>query len=74
MVVGRVVVAPTTPFDADGVVDTEGLARQVSWLKEQGITALIAGGTTGEFAGMTSVERLTVLKATISEALAAQKD
>ena len=62
----RVVVATPTPFDDDGNVSTDGIARQVRWLADQGITGIIAGGTTGEFAGMTAMERVTVLESTRS--------
>jgi len=60
----RVTVAIPTPFAADGAIDVAGLERIVAWLKTHGVQSIIPAGTTGEFAGMTAAERLTVLKAT----------
>lgn len=45
--VPRVTFAPTTPFLDDGSLDLAGLERTVRWLRGQGVTSIIAGGTTG---------------------------
>ena len=66
MHVPRVVVATPTPFDEVGKLCTDGIARQVRWLADQGITGIIACGTTCEFAGMTAAERVMVLELTRS--------
>lgn len=53
-----------TPFLETGQVDVAGIGRMVKWLVGHGVTSIIPGGTTGEFAGMTAAERLQVLVAT----------
>ena len=61
--VPRVTFAPTTPFQRYGELDIAGLERTITWLKGQGVESIIAGGTTGEFAAMSAVERFEVLRA-----------
>ena len=62
--VPRITVAIATPFTERGEVDVDGIGRTASWLRSQGVGSIIPAGTTGEFAGMTAAERLTVLEAT----------
>eukprot|EP00908_Phaeocystis_cordata_P014035 Transcript_25141.p2 GENE.Transcript_25141~~Transcript_25141.p2 ORF type:complete len:300 (-),score=65.78 Transcript_25141:289-1188(-) len=62
--VPRITVAIATPFTEQGEVDVDGIGRTASWLRSQGVGSIIPAGTTGEFAGMTAAERLTVLEAT----------
>ena len=62
--VPRITVALITPLEADGSIDEAGLQRQAVWVGQQGISSVIPGGTTGEFAAMTVAERLSVLELT----------
>lgn len=57
-----------TPFDRDGAVDPDGLARLVDRMVEAHVVALLALGTTGEFAELTPEERDTVLATVVAAA------
>ena len=52
--VSRLTFATVTPFLASGEVDTAAVTAHVEWLKRQGVSSIIAGGTTGEFAGLSA--------------------
>ena len=45
---GQVVTAMVTPFDANGVLDLDGVRRLAKWLQDNGNDGLVVGGTTGE--------------------------
>ena len=45
---GRVLTAMATPFDADGEVDLDGVARLANALVEAGNDGLVITGSTGE--------------------------
>jgi 4-hydroxy-tetrahydrodipicolinate synthase len=53
--------ALVTPFDANGGVDSEALAKLVDWQIAEGISGLVPVGSTGEAATMTLDERLSVV-------------
>ncbi len=52
-----VIPALTTPFDADGRVDEEGLAGNVEFMLEAGIHSFVTSGTMGEASALTGEER-----------------
>ena len=49
-----------TPFDADGRVDEAGLEKLVAFQVEQGVSGVLAVGTTGESPTLTWEEHNTV--------------
>lgn len=55
-----VLVALSTPFDADGRIDEAKLRDHVDFQLEQGVHGVVPGGSTGEFAAMTLDERKRV--------------
>jgi 4-hydroxy-tetrahydrodipicolinate synthase len=59
--------ALVTPFEAD-VVDTEALQTLVEWQIEQGITGLLACGSTGESFLLTPAEQKHVLETVVTQA------
>jgi 4-hydroxy-2-oxoglutarate aldolase len=57
----------TTPFDADGAVDLEGLKKNIELYNGYALTGYVAGGSTGESAFLAKDEKLKIwetLKAT----------
>lgn len=52
----------TTPFDAKGNVDYEGLARNVTRYNETGLVGYVALGSNGEAVHLTTEERAQVIK------------
>ena len=60
--------AMTTPFEANGAVDHEFLARHARWLMENGSAGVVALGSLGEGATLHSNEKIEVLN-TLVEAL-----
>ena len=56
-----------TPFDADGTVDHDALARIIHFLIDQGIDFLVALGTTGESVTLTHEEKKAVFDTFVRE-------
>ena len=54
--------ALVTPMHGDGTVDYEAFGRLIDWQIEEGISALVIAGTTGESATLTDAEHLEVLR------------
>lgn len=54
-------VALITPFNTDGEVDYEGLARLIEYQIEGGMDYLVSMGTTGEVATLSYEEKLSIL-------------
>ena len=54
--------AITTPFDPDGSVDEEFLARHVEWLLDHGCTGIVPLGSLGEGATLTFDEKVRILE------------
>jgi 4-hydroxy-tetrahydrodipicolinate synthase len=54
--------AVTTPFTAEGGVDTEAFREHLTWLRDTGLDGAVVCGTTGEFVAMDTDERLAALK------------
>lgn len=65
---GGILAAVSTPFAADGSVDEGRLRAHVDFLIDNGLHGLVPGGSTGEFAALTSDERKFVNKVVIDQA------
>ena len=63
-----VITAMTTPFTADGRVDTAALEEQTEYLIEKGIQCLYPCGTTGEMYLMSAEERELVAETVVKKA------
>lgn len=63
-----VITAMTTPFTADGQVDTEALEQQTDFLIEKGVNCLYPCGTTGEMYLMDEAERKLVAETVVRRA------
>ena len=63
-----VITAMTTPFIADGKVDTAALEEQTEYLIEKGIQCLYPCGTTGEMYLMSAEERELVAETVVKKA------
>lgn len=57
-----VIPAITTPFDVNGAVDHEFLAKHAQWMIENGCRGIVALGSLGEGATLTFDEKVEVLK------------
>ena len=64
---GEVLTAIVTPFDADGGVDLASFRRLASHLVENGSDGLVVTGTTGEAPTLTDEERLGLYEAAVDE-------
>jgi 4-hydroxy-tetrahydrodipicolinate synthase len=60
-------VAMITPFNKDASVNVEGVKTLVNYFVEQGVTGILASGTTGESATMSHKEDLLVIKTVLDE-------
>ncbi|NLJ57871.1 MAG: 4-hydroxy-tetrahydrodipicolinate synthase [Tissierellia bacterium] len=66
---GRIITAMVTPMDAEGKINYDKAAELAKHLVEQGNTALVINGTTGESPTVTSEEKeklLTVVKEAVN--------
>jgi 4-hydroxy-tetrahydrodipicolinate synthase len=63
-----VLTALATPFAPDGQIDTSALRSLVDRSIEGGVQGVVACGSTGEFAAMTSAERRLVVETVIDQA------
>ncbi|MFY7842673.1 MAG: 4-hydroxy-tetrahydrodipicolinate synthase [Rhabdochlamydiaceae bacterium] len=61
------IVALVTPFDKQGKVDLDSLARLVSYHVEQGTDGILCLGTTGEASTLSEEEREMVIKTVIQQ-------
>ncbi len=61
-----IIPAVTTPFDASGAIDFEGLAANVQALLDAGVHGIVATGTMGEAASLSTAERRQVVEAVAS--------
>jgi 4-hydroxy-tetrahydrodipicolinate synthase len=62
---GKVITAMVTPFDANGALDLDGVARLARWLQDNGNDGLVVSGTTGESSTLTDDEKLALYRATV---------
>jgi 4-hydroxy-tetrahydrodipicolinate synthase len=66
-VLGEVLTAIVTPFDADGRVDIAKFRELASYLVENGSDGLVVTATTGESPTLTDEERFDLYKAAVDE-------
>jgi 5-dehydro-4-deoxyglucarate dehydratase len=64
-----VIAFPITPFKPDLSLDMAGLKRNIQWLMQHPLAAIVAAGGTGEIYSLTAMEHLAVTN-TIVEAVA----
>ncbi|MGA0063967.1 MAG: 4-hydroxy-tetrahydrodipicolinate synthase [Ilumatobacteraceae bacterium] len=62
---GKVITAMVTPFDANGALDLDGVARLARWLQDNGNDGLVVSGTTGESSTLTDDEKLSLYRAAV---------
>jgi 4-hydroxy-tetrahydrodipicolinate synthase len=58
-----IIPAVTTPFDASGAIDFDGLAGNVAALLDAGVHGIVATGTMGEAGSLSTAERRSVVEA-----------
>jgi 4-hydroxy-tetrahydrodipicolinate synthase len=63
-----VLTALATPFSPDGQIDTTALRRVVDRSIDGGVQGVVACGSTGEFAAMSSTERRLVVETVVDQA------
>ena len=59
---GRLLTAMVTPFDKDGAIDWDGVARLAEHLVDTGHDGIAVNGTTGEAPTTKSSEKLEVIR------------
>ena len=59
---GRMITAMVTPFDKDGAIDWDGVARLAQHLLDNGHDGIAVNGTTGEAPTTKSSEKLEIIK------------
>jgi 4-hydroxy-tetrahydrodipicolinate synthase len=64
-VLGEILTATVTPFDADGRIDAERYAELCTYLVDHGSDGVVVSGTTGEAPTLSDDERLELLRAAI---------
>jgi 4-hydroxy-tetrahydrodipicolinate synthase len=65
--IGGVLTAMVTPFDADGRVDEDATVRLMRHLLDNGSDGLVVAGTTGEGATLTDDEKLRLWELAVAE-------
>lgn len=63
---GSMLTAMVTPFDSDGAVDYDGVARLAEYLVDLGNDGIVVNGTTGESATTTDEEKDRILRTVIA--------
>jgi 4-hydroxy-tetrahydrodipicolinate synthase len=66
-VLGSVLTAAVTPFDASGAVDEAAYRALVRYLLDHGSDGVVVAGTTGEASTLTDDERIALIRATVEE-------
>jgi 4-hydroxy-tetrahydrodipicolinate synthase len=64
-VLGEVLTATVTPFDADGSVDAEKYAELCNFLVDNGSDGVVVNGTTGEASTLSDEERVELIRAAV---------
>jgi 4-hydroxy-tetrahydrodipicolinate synthase len=64
-VLGEVLTATVTPFDADSKVDAEKYAELCAYLVDNGSDGVVVNGTTGEASTLSEGERLELIRAAL---------
>jgi len=62
------IVALITPFNADGEIDYDGLARLIRWHIDAGTSAIVIAGTTGESPTLSEDEKVALAVAAVAVA------
>src|SRR2546429_5915399 len=62
---GEVLTATVTPFDADGRVDLDGYQELCSFLVDNGSDGVVVNGTTGEASTLSEDERVALIRAAL---------
>ncbi len=66
-VLGAVLTAVVTPFDASGAVDERAYRSLVQFLLAHGSEGIVVAGTTGEASTLSDPERIALFRATVEE-------
>jgi 4-hydroxy-tetrahydrodipicolinate synthase len=64
-VLGEVLTATVTPFDADGKVDADKYAELCAYLVDNGSDGVVVNGTTGEASTLSEEERIELISAAL---------
>jgi len=64
-VLGEVLTATVTPFDADGKVDFDRYAELCAYLVDNGSDGVVVNGTTGEASTLSEEERVGLIRAAV---------
>ena len=64
-VLGEVLTATVTPFDADGAVDYDGYRELCAFLVDNGSDGVVVNGTTGEASTLSEDERTRLIRAAL---------
>ncbi|HXZ57058.1 MAG TPA: 4-hydroxy-tetrahydrodipicolinate synthase [Gaiellaceae bacterium] len=64
-VLGEVLTATVTPFDADGGVDLDGYQELCAFLVDNGSDGVVVNGTTGEASTLSEDERVALIRAAL---------
>jgi len=64
-VLGEVLTATVTPFDADGSVDLDGYQELCAFLVDNGSDGVVVNGTTGEASTLSEDERVELIRAAL---------
>ena len=67
MVIGGILTAMVTPFDANGDLDEDATVRLMRFLLENGSDGLVVAGSTGEAATLTDEEKVRLWELAVSE-------
>jgi 4-hydroxy-tetrahydrodipicolinate synthase len=62
---GEVLTATVTPFDADGSVDLDGYQELCAFLVDNGSDGVVVNGTTGEASSLSEDERVALIRAAL---------
>src|SRR4051812_34286947 len=62
---GEVLTATVTPFDADGSVDLDGYQELCAFLADNGSDGVVVNGTTGEASTLSEEERTGLIRAAL---------
>ena len=62
------IVALITPFNVDGEIDYDGLARLIQWHIQSGSSGIVIAGTTGESPTLSDDEKVALAKAAVATA------
>lgn len=61
------IVAIVTPFDLDGRLDMDAYVSLLNWQVDQGTSAIVVGGSTGESGSLSAGEKDTLLAAAVDQ-------